>query len=61
MVSNGRSVQTIVFPQLYYYHEGTCPNSVYRLEFFGPHMDEQRYPVKRAEENEKEDMWEAIW
>jgi hypothetical protein len=38
----------------------TCPDGVYRLEFLGPHMDEQGYPVKRAEENEKESMWEAI-
>ncbi|HEU5375547.1 MAG TPA: hypothetical protein VFV38_08925 [Ktedonobacteraceae bacterium] len=49
-----------VFPQFCYYHEVTCPDGVYRLEFFGPHMDEQGYPVKRAEENEKESTWEAI-
>ena len=40
-VSNENSVQTIVFPQFSYYHEVTCPDGVYRLEFFGPHMDEQ--------------------
>jgi hypothetical protein len=35
----------IVFPQLCYYHEITCPDGVYHLEFFGPHMDEQGYRV----------------
>jgi hypothetical protein len=59
-VGNGSSVQTIVFPQFCYYHEVTCPDGVYRIEFFGPHMDEHGYPIKRTEENEKESTWEAI-
>jgi hypothetical protein len=37
-----------VFPQFCYYHEVTCPDGVYRLEFFGPRMDEQGYHVKEA-------------
>ena len=41
-VSSGSQVQT-VFPQLCYYHEVTCPSGVYRLEFFGPRMDERGY------------------
>jgi hypothetical protein len=40
-------IQT-VFPQLCYYCEVTCPTGVYRLEFFGPHMDKQGYQVKEA-------------
>ena len=39
-VSIGSAIQT-VFPQFCYYHEVTCPGGVYRLEFFGPRMDEQ--------------------
>ena len=53
-VSNGNAVQTMVFPQFCYYHEVTCTDGVYRLEFFGPHMNEQGYLVKTTEENEKE-------
>src|SRR6266446_4415883 len=45
--SSGSRVQTI-FPQFCYYHEVTCPSGVYRLEFFGPRMDEQGYQVKEA-------------
>ncbi|HLG76458.1 MAG TPA: hypothetical protein VFA09_13875 [Ktedonobacteraceae bacterium] len=44
-VSNGSAVQT-VFPQFCYYHEVTCPSGVYRLEFFGPRMDERGYEVR---------------
>jgi hypothetical protein len=46
-VSSGSQVQT-VFPQFCYYHEVTCPSGVYRLEFFGPRMDERGYQVKEA-------------
>jgi hypothetical protein len=46
-VSSGNQVQT-VFPQFCYYHEVTCPSGVYRIEFFGPHMDERGYQVKEA-------------
>ena len=46
-VSSGNQVQT-VFPQFSYYHEVTCPSGVYRIEFFGPHMDERGYQVKEA-------------
>ncbi len=31
------------FPQFCYYNEVTCPSGIYRLEFFGPRMDEQEY------------------
>lgn len=48
-VSNGSGFQTL-FPQFCYYHDVTCPDGVYRLEFFGPRMDEQGYHVKAAEE-----------
>jgi hypothetical protein len=34
------------FPQLSYYHEVTCPDGVYRLDFFGPRMDEPGYLIK---------------
>lgn len=47
-VSIEGQVQTI-FPQFCYYHEITCPGGIYRLEFFGPRMDEQGYRVKEAE------------
>lgn len=47
-VSNGSNVQTI-FPQFCYYHDVTCPDGIYRLEFFGPRMDERGYRVKEAE------------
>ena len=43
-VSSGSQVQT-VFPQFCYYHEVTCPRGVYRIEFFGPRMDEWGYQV----------------
>ncbi len=46
--SSGSQTQT-VFPQFCYYHEVTCPSGVYRLEFFGPRMDERGYQVKEAE------------
>lgn len=46
-VSSGSQVQT-VFPQFCYYHEVTCPSGVYRLEFFGPRIDERGYQVKEA-------------
>ncbi len=46
-VSSGSQVQT-VFPQFCYYHEVTCPSGVYRIEFFGPRMDERGYKVKEA-------------
>lgn len=46
-VRNGSTVQTI-FPQFSYYHEVTCPSGVYRIEFFGPRMDERGYLVKEA-------------
>ena len=36
------------FPLLCYYHEVSCPGGVYRIEFFGPHMDEEAYRVKEA-------------
>lgn len=49
-----------VFPQFCYYHEVTCPGGIYRLEFFGPHMDEQGYQIKEGEERRRESMWEAI-
>src|SRR5581483_2081958 len=45
--SSGNKVQTL-FPQFCYYHEVTCPSGVYRLEFFGPRMDEQGYRIKEA-------------
>jgi hypothetical protein len=46
-ISNGNDIQT-VFPQFCYYHEVTCPGGAYRLEFFGPRMDEWGYEVKAA-------------
>ena len=46
-VSSGSQVQT-VFPQFCYYHEVTCPSGVYRLEFFGPRVDERGYRVREA-------------
>ncbi|HEU5381205.1 MAG TPA: hypothetical protein VFV38_37750 [Ktedonobacteraceae bacterium] len=46
-MSSGSQVQTI-FPQFCYYHEVTCPSGVYRLEFFGPRMDERGYRVKET-------------
>jgi hypothetical protein len=46
-VGEGSDLHT-VFPQFCYYHEVTCPDGVYRLEFFGPRMDEQGYKVNQA-------------
>ena len=46
-VNTGNDLQT-TFPQLCYYHEVTCPDGTYRLEFFGQHMDEQGYKVNQA-------------
>jgi len=51
---HGNSAQTAVFPQLCYYHEVTCPGGVYRIEFFGPRMDEPGYQVAGAAEKERE-------
>ena len=47
-VSSESQVQP-VFPQFCYYHEVVCPSGVYRLEFFGPLMDERGYRVREAE------------
>jgi hypothetical protein len=47
----------ILSPQFCYYHEVTCPGGIYRLEFFGPRMDEQGYRVKETEERGKEVMF----
>jgi hypothetical protein len=44
-MSHETDLQTI-FPQFCYYHEIVCLSGVYRLEFFGPGMDEQGYKVK---------------
>jgi hypothetical protein len=52
----GSSAQTVIFPQLCYYHEITCPSGVYRLEFFGPRMQEQGYRVGGAAEKERESI-----
>jgi len=46
-VNSGSQLQT-VFPQFCYDHEVTCPSGVYRLEFFGPHMDEPGYQAGKA-------------
>ena len=46
-VSSGSQVQT-VFPQFCYYHEVTCPSGIYRIEFFGPRMDERGYAAEEA-------------
>jgi hypothetical protein len=58
-VSRGGQVQTIV-PQFCYYHEITCPGGIYRLEFFGPHMNERGYQVKAAAQSESSQLKEAI-
>lgn len=58
-VSNGSAIQT-VFPQFCYYHEVTCPGGVYRLEFFGPRMDEQGYEVKAAVASGRERTQEVL-
>lgn len=52
----GSSAQTVIFPQLCYYHEISCPSGVYRLEFFGPRMQEQGYRVGGAAEKERESI-----
>src|SRR5581483_1523485 len=49
--SKRSALRTIVFPQFCHYHEVMCPDSVYRLEFFGPRMHEQAYRVSEAAEN----------
>ena len=54
------ALQTIVFPQFCHYHEVTCPSGVYRLEFFGPRMDEQAYRVSEADGNGRGRTQEAI-
>ncbi len=51
-VGRGSATST-VFPQFCYYHEVTCPGGIYRLEFFGPHMDEQGYQINRGMERSK--------
>lgn len=52
---HGSAAQTVVFPQFCYYHEVRCPDGVYRLEFFGPHMNEPGYQVRgTVEKREKE-------
>jgi hypothetical protein len=45
---DNRSQVQMVFPQFCYYHEVTCPSGVYRIEFFGPRMDERGYRIKEA-------------
>jgi hypothetical protein len=47
-VRNGSQVQ-IIFPQFCYYHEVTCPGGVYRIEFFGPRMNENGYTAKNEQ------------
>ncbi|GHO62584.1 hypothetical protein KSC_014760 [Ktedonobacter sp. SOSP1-52] len=37
-----------IFPQFCYYHEIICPDGVYRIEFFGPRMNEQGYKVHKG-------------
>jgi hypothetical protein len=44
-VSNGGNLKT-TFPQFCYYHEVTCPDGIYHIEFFGPRMNEQGYKVR---------------
>lgn len=43
-MNQGNIIQ-IVAPHFCYYHEVTCPGGTYRLEFFGPHMNEQGYTL----------------
>lgn len=45
---DNRSQVQMDFPQFCYYHEVTCPSGVYRIEFFGPRIDERGYLVKEA-------------
>jgi hypothetical protein len=42
--NTGAAAQTVI-PHFCYYHEVLCPSGVYRLEFFGPRMDERGYRV----------------
>jgi len=35
------------FPQFCYYHEVTCSDGIYRIEFFGPHMNEPGELIQR--------------
>jgi hypothetical protein len=44
-VHNGNAVQTLA-PHFCYYHDVICPSGVYRIEFFGPRMDELGYTVE---------------
>ena len=44
----GSSLPPTRFPQFCYYHEVTCPDGVYRLDFFGPRMDEPGYAVQET-------------
>lgn len=37
-----------IFPQFCYYHEIICPDGVYRIEFFGPRMNEQGYKAHKG-------------
>lgn len=47
-MSSGSPVQ-MVSPQFSYYHEVRCPSGIYRLEFFGPRMDESGYEVQKEQ------------
>lgn len=58
-VNNGSAIQT-VFPQFCYYHEVTCPSGVYRLEFFGPRMDERGYEVRETAFSGRERTQEVL-
>ncbi|HEY4389141.1 MAG TPA: hypothetical protein VGN34_32240 [Ktedonobacteraceae bacterium] len=53
-VRKGNAIQTIA-PHFCYYHEIICPSGVYRIEFFGSHMDEPGYKIKEATESKRED------
>lgn len=44
-IGKGSNLQ-VVFPQLCYYYDVTCPDGTYRLEFFGPRMQERGYWIK---------------
>lgn len=39
---HGTSIEATA-PHFSYYHEVTCPSGIYRLDFFGPRMDEPGY------------------
>jgi hypothetical protein len=47
---NGSAGQTVVAAQFCYYHDVICSSGTYRLEFFGPRMEEQGYQVKQFAE-----------